>query len=177
MDKAIFTGRSPTETLEARVRKALPLLALLRCLPVCCSRHHSTVGLQVAGGPEGSATQSCSHTGRSQEENVNLGQHTFCQALPGSNLVPFRMEARKERKWGPQKAVCLAQNLEPDCPGIPFRISALCQLGKNRAGDSRCHSNEAFGRGSGCVRTGRDSWLPPGGPRKVGEPWEREKGG
>lgn len=65
----------------------------------------------------------------------------FCQALPGSNLAPFRMEAREERKWGPQNAVCLAQNLEPDCPGIPFRIYALCQLGKNRAGDCSCHSS------------------------------------
>lgn len=68
--------------------------------------------------------------GRSQEENVNLGQHAVCQALPGSNLAPFGMEAREERKWGPQNAACLAQNPEPDWPGIPFRIYGLCQLGK-----------------------------------------------
>lgn len=144
---------------------------------MCCSGCHSPIGMHVAGEPEGSATQPCSHTNRNREENVNLGQHAVCQALPGSNLAPFRMEAREERKWGPQNAVCLAQNLEHDCPGIPLRISALCQLGKNRAGDSSCHSNEALGRGSGCDRTGRGSWLPPGGLRKVGEPWERRKGG
>lgn len=169
--------QEPYRKTRDSCKEDLPLLTLLRCLAMCCSGHHSPIGMQVAGEAEGSATQPCSHTGKNQEENVNLGQHAVCQALPGSNLDRFRMEAREERKWGPQNAVCLAQNLEPEWPGIPLRIYALCQLGKNRAGDSSCQSNEALGRGSGCVGTGRGSWLPPGGPRKVGEPWERGKGG
>lgn len=46
-----------------------------RChITLCCSKSRSPIGMQVAGQPEGSATQHCSHASKKhgQLENINL---------------------------------------------------------------------------------------------------------